>query len=381
MIKNSIALCIGLFITLILLEIVLRIYNPFPSTVKVNRIVLRANAKIIMENNISDKMEPEITVSTNSLGFRGPEPPEGFEKYLTLITVGGSTTHCYFNSDNKTWPFLLGEKLKIKYRNTWINNAGLSGHSTFGHLILLEDYLVKLKPKIVLFLIGINDVGRETEDQFLLYNNTGKMFFKKVKSFLYESEVFGLIVNIAKVIHAKRLNLEYDKYLDLNKLPHINLSVAKRIKELTKHAKYVEDYENRLLTLVKICRTNNIEPVFITQPALFGNVIDSKTKINLGTIKCNVGTINCNDINGALNWDILELYNNAVRKIGNESNVTVIDLAHLLAKDSGYYSDLIHYTENGNKAIADILAFELTDFLDGKYKSFIREKQLSSDLN
>lgn len=31
--------------------------------------------------------------------------------------------------------------------------------TTYRHLILLEDYLVALKPKLVLFLVGINDVG------------------------------------------------------------------------------------------------------------------------------------------------------------------------------------------------------------------------------
>ena len=41
----------------------------------------------------------------------------------------------------------------------WINNAGLDGATTYRHLILMEDYLIKLRPKVVLFLVGINDVG------------------------------------------------------------------------------------------------------------------------------------------------------------------------------------------------------------------------------
>ena len=41
----------------------------------------------------------------------------------------------------------------------WVNNAGLDGATTYRHLILMEDYVAQLRPKVVLFLIGINDVG------------------------------------------------------------------------------------------------------------------------------------------------------------------------------------------------------------------------------
>ncbi len=75
--------------------------------------------------------------------------------------MGGSTTECFYLSDDKTWQFNLEQKLKLKFKNIWINNAGLDGHSTFGHQILLDDYLIKIKPKIILFLVGVNDVGRE----------------------------------------------------------------------------------------------------------------------------------------------------------------------------------------------------------------------------
>ena len=52
-----------------------------------------------------------------------------------------------------------GPKLSRDFTRVWINNAGLDGATTYRHLILLEDYVVKLQPKVVLFLVGINDVG------------------------------------------------------------------------------------------------------------------------------------------------------------------------------------------------------------------------------
>lgn len=54
---------------------------------------------------------------------------------MTIISVGGSTTECFYISDDKTWTHILGMKLKSVFTRVWINNAGLDGHSTFGHII------------------------------------------------------------------------------------------------------------------------------------------------------------------------------------------------------------------------------------------------------
>ena len=66
----------------------------------------------------------------------------------------------------------------------WLNNAGLDGHSTFGHIILFKDYIVKLKPKIILFLVGANDVGRnEYSDNALSHIKRGIDFSSFERSF------------------------------------------------------------------------------------------------------------------------------------------------------------------------------------------------------
>jgi len=89
--------------------------------------------------------------STNSLGFRGPEPPaDGIDHHLSIIAVGGSTTECYYLPDGSTWPERLQTMLAPSFPDVWINNGGLDGHSTYGHLILMRDYVGKLKPRVVL---------------------------------------------------------------------------------------------------------------------------------------------------------------------------------------------------------------------------------------
>ena len=120
---SGILLLIGGILAFLLGEIILRIYNPFPATVRGEKIVLRTNYKTIYHNSINTKLPEEIIVSGNSLGFRGPEPLT--DATLSIITVGGSTTHCMYSSDEHTWSHLLSNKLKSKYPNLWLNNAGL----------------------------------------------------------------------------------------------------------------------------------------------------------------------------------------------------------------------------------------------------------------
>src|SRR5919199_1131083 len=98
---GKIALLIfGTFLALLLLEVLLQIHNPLQARIKGNRIVLTTNKTYHIKNDIIKGLDPEITVTRNSLGFRGPNPPKDLDKYLSVVTIGGSTTQCFFLSDD-----------------------------------------------------------------------------------------------------------------------------------------------------------------------------------------------------------------------------------------------------------------------------------------
>ena len=126
----------------------------------------------------------------------GSTQPKDWSEYLTIVTIGGSTTECFYLSDNKTWQYFLQQHLSRYYKKVWINNAGLDGQSTVGHIILLNDYVIKLKTKASLFLLGGNDAGHEDEmDSF--EKLTQKNTYISLKDFLMKnSEVFDLGLNI-----------------------------------------------------------------------------------------------------------------------------------------------------------------------------------------
>jgi lysophospholipase L1-like esterase len=350
---NLTVLAGGILAALLLLEALLHWHNPFQVRIKGNRIVLLTDTQVHINNDIIGSLDRSITVTRNSLGFRGPNPPPDFESYLTIFTVGGSTTQCFFQSDDKTWTARLGDNLQRSFRNVWINNAGLDGHSTYGHLVLLEDIIRPLHPKVVLFLVGANDVTRDPDADFDAENVKGSISFRSptafVKSLSAYSEVAALIANSYRSLNAYKQGLRHS-YLELKKEPYIDVPVDEQKRYVERNGgRYLQLYQDRLHRIVEVSRASNIEPVLITQPLLAGDAIDDVTHVDLARVTTSPGH------NGKMYWDVLEVYNDVTRRVGREQNVQVVDLARQLPKSSRYFYDFIHYTNEGSQAVADIL--------------------------
>jgi len=237
----------------------------------------------------------------------------------------------------------------------------------------MNDYIIKFKPKVVLFLVGINDVGRESlgkypsdEGKFLRgrlsYANTLSDFFKLAAN---HSDVIAYALNLWRCIKAKSAGLGHETVnFNLAKAEKIYLGEREKQNIRTAHVQKLKDYEGRLKEIISICRVNNIEPVFITQPTLYGDVVDPITNIDLRDIKVN----NAGYMDGSLAWEIMERYNYVVRKLGEKENVLVVDLARELPKSSKYYYDFVHYTNEGAKEVAEIVFKQIYPFLAKKYQ-------------
>lgn len=358
---------------LLLLELLLQLYNPLQARIKGNRIVLTTNKTYHIKNDIIKTLPPEITVTRNSLGFRGPNPPSAISNHLSLVTIGGSTTQCFFLSDDQTWTARLGENLNRSFSPVWINNAGLDGHSTHGHQVLLEDFIVPLHPKVALFLVGANDVARSTMAEWDAENVKSKLQFNSpqafVKSLSAYSEVAALVLNMYRSYTAYKAGLIHQQ-IDFKQQGYLDISEEEQKKYLAENASsaYLNDYQARLKKIVETCRNVGIEPVLITQPLLVGFGTDDITGVDLARLKA-YGPRQ----SGKMYWDLVEAYNDVARQLGRDEGVQVVDLAKQMPKSSRYFYDFIHYTPEGSQVIADILARSLCPSLQEKFPQYVTQ--------
>ena len=365
--KNFYAFLFGCIIAFLILELFLRFYNPFGFRVKGDKIVLYPYKKYKIHNLNGQ----DIIHTKNSLGFRGKEPSAKFDENITIIAIGGSTTEGYYLNDGKTWPEVLGKNLSEKIKNVWINNAGLDGQSTYGHLVLLEDYILKIKPKIAVFYCGLNDLGlsamnRYDNDMATLVSSNK---FKYILNVLAKnSETISAIINMVNYFKTKNINLMH-RNKEYETEDKKIISAAELDKILKNEKENILNYKIRLEKIIKLCRENNIEPVFITQAILCGDFKDVKTGKYLGYIP-----IKNKFINYTGHSKTLKLYNDEMIKVAKENNVFLIDAAALMPHSSEYYYDCVHFNETGAKYFAQMIYYKFLSFIKNKYNNYIQWK-------
>ncbi len=339
--------------SVLLAEAVLRIYNPFPGRVRGDQIVLGRNVQFVYSGPGNGKFESQIVYSTNSLGLRGPEPPADFSSQTTIITVGGSTTECRYLSDDKTWPAHLGRLLRESHPNVWVNNAGLDGHSTFGHTVLLEDHVLKLRPTFMLFLVGWNDVGVSASRvydraQFAWKDGSLRQLLLSAANY---SEVLTLGLIVQRSREAWLRGMRHGMDFDIRKQPVFRMAEEDVAALCGYHsATFIPGYEQRLRGLLVMSRQAGSEPVLLTQPTLCAVGVDEATGFDFGVVRAEPD-MNCHAL-----WRLLETYNDATRRVGRETGTKVIDLAQQLPRDEAYFYDMAHFAVPGAAAVGEIVA-------------------------
>ena len=246
----------------------------------------------------------------------------------------------------------------------------------------MKDYIVKIKPKVVLFLVGINDLWIKSLNEtphikgnILRLKDGLELDLSSIKTFVKTagnySEVFALAYNLyrySKKIYSPYTNiqdafLEKAQTIDIPKNQELEV-VSKKLKSFNEKNK--KGYSLRLMKLIKISKENGIQPVLITQPALYGDATDDVTKKYLGSIK--VG----NEENGNIAWESLEFFNDVTRSIGLEQKVLVIDLAHEMPKSSRYFYDFLHYNNEGSKKVGEIVYKNLKSSLKINFRGHLK---------
>jgi len=344
---------VQLLLVLVAGELLLHVYNPLPFRVRGNRIILPVHQRYTFHNDAATKLDPVTHHTKNSLGFRGPEPPKDFSHRLTILTIGGSTTECLFLSDGKTWTDEMARRLAQSFPDVWVNNAGLDGQSTYGHLILLRDFVDDLHPRMAVFLIGANDIGLDAGNPYDQALTPARSAVRSVAAFFTDhSELAGLAQNLVRVARTRDAGFGHGQ-IDITSLRHLEHDAANTAATIQKFSMPLPSFAARVAALIEECRRHGIEPVLVTQPWLNGDAIDPATGVDLSTLQVHGAA------NGRLWWQVQELYNDVTRRTAKTHDVLLIDAAREMPKDSRLFYDFMHYTNEGAARLGDIVADEI----------------------
>ena len=264
---------------------------------------------------------------------------------ISILIIGGSTTEERDVDDKLIWTKVLDNNL-LKSKPMYVLNAGIGGQTSFGHIRIFNLWLSRfddLKPKFILFYIGMNDAlymlesiknqkivlnGRvinKTDRDNLIHNN----FIEGTVQYIKNNSAIHLLYWIIKGNYiARKFKINYT-IKKTNFLP-------KYVKDITKDmnlkdnnfTNYLDHYEYNLKTLVKNSIKFDAIPVFITQ-----------TTANDHWLKKYVSIINKRTIKFCIN-----------------NNISYIDLANLISFDDNTdFYDGIHTTPKGSKKIGEFI--------------------------
>ncbi len=341
-------------------ELMLRLWPPFGIRVQGDRIELPTEVDDVIRGSTLPGTDPVIHLYRNRLGLRGPDLPRDTAGLLRIVAVGGSTTECMYLSEGQDWPALLGARLaeEAAYgRRTWVNNAGLDGHSTFGHALLLEDHILPLRPQVVLLLVGANELGRID-----LGRHDRAQWRTRPRTWAEHSALLNTwrIWRQARAVREAGIG-HHALDLHTTAAPLVPDSAQA---QLMRERGLLPAYRQRLEGLIELCRGKGSLPVLITQPCIASNVADTALARRLMDLPLLTGT------DGRTLLLRLELVNDVTREVAAAQHLPLIDLARELPGGPVNYYDAFHFTKTGAAAVAARCADRLSTYLSARDRQY-----------
>jgi hypothetical protein len=272
---------------------------------------------------------------------------------ITLLAVGGSTTNEWTVAEGDTWADVMQRALRDAGRRPTVANAGVDGHSTAGHIRSFELWFAKipgLKPRYMVFFIGVNDRGvapEAVEGADTLVHDSA---YRRARTYVENNSAIVRAVRIVRGwFAARRIGVHYGsgkvESADSKWVPaRVSDDLAAQLRPR------VEAYGRRLRVLHAKARAFGATPIYVTQINGDGKRID-------GVIHEIEGS------NGGAAFLELSLYNAELLRFCAEAKAHCIDLAGELRFGPGDFYDSVHTTPQGSRKIGLYLAHKLKDIV------------------
>ncbi|MGO9622300.1 MAG: SGNH/GDSL hydrolase family protein [Desulfobaccales bacterium] len=279
---------------------------------------------------------------------------------LTLVFLGGSTTECLYNPEDNRFPYLVGRLLE-ESTGLKVNsyNGARSGNDSLHSLNILLNKVVNLQPDLVVMMHNINDLGVLLYEHGYWKENSprGPILEQKPGWALVGKnmrETFWLardllIPHLYGAWNRLRQNFENAGQDEFRQIRGRKIEVDQDF--------LVREFTRNLRTFTNICRARGITPVLMTMPSRMKDAPDPLIRTQFQHLEEQNG-ISYREYKGAF-----DRFNQAIREVGAQNQVLVVDLAREIPQEKEYMSDAVHFTATGSEMVAQKIAAGLSPLL------------------
>jgi len=344
-----IAICTPLLIVIVTIELVFGTWiqeNEWDKTRYLN--IIRDTRIKYNVSNIYGKEMPPVTYTRDKYGLRGSSSNP---KNIKILTIGGSTTDQRYISDGNTYQDILQSRLtKNTGRKIYVANAGLDGHSTFGHIESFRTWfplIEGLKPDYIIFYVGINDASfrkgpNQAIDNFLVDHATWRNTLRRHSVFYDALRNLRAILAQAKAPsyagHAQVLSKD-EIYQAFNKSEGVDRLITENTKK----------FEYRFKILITQTQFYGAIPICVSQPHLITKDIKGVKKGIEQAFEYEGRFFNGLDYDASI-----RSINTSMQKLCLEADGFYIDVARKQFRQEDFY-DLVHLTSTGARKLGEYL--------------------------
>lgn len=290
----------------------------------------------------------QVLFRTDENGFIIPSRIHG-EPDLSIVFLGGSTTECKAVNEENRFPYLAGRFIE-KETGLKVNsyNAGVAASDSLHSIDILINKVIPMKPDIVVMMHNINDLSILLFEGTYWHENWTRSpiialelqpslrgILKQIKDLLFPNLYSTLYV----VFH---LNTETDEF------SHVR---GKKIN--IDKAYLVNEFKMNLQLFINICKARNICPVLMTQANRFKDMPDQEIIDSMQKLEAE------NSITYKAYKEIHNLFNDAIKEVGADNNILVIDLDKEVPREKAYMYDVVHFNDTGSRLAAEIISRDL----------------------
>ena len=288
--------------------------------------------------------------TTDVTGVRTPGVDrEGYPYHI--LCIGGSTTECVYLDDTETWPALLMQRLNEAYgeNRVWVGNIGFSGFATLDHIRFLQSSKLLKDFDCVVIQPGVNDLYPVLAGEPLRVHINRNIHVQGARPLWARSNIIQFYHDLRRTVPIgagieSRDGAEYVTRRDKRRAAPIR-------DELPDLAPAIRAYQERLRTIVRLCREKSLRMLFVTQPVLWDAQMSDAAEA-----LCWFGWLQDGAyLSTAKLRDAIDRYNAALIAVCKEMDTPCVDLSGMNGNEAFLYDDC-HLTETGAREVAQLVA-------------------------